>query len=77
MSNYERMTSPEMRHAALAGYKRGERLGFTNTFMYSLWFDHFIVGCHVIMGDDTRQDRVFSIEFIMNIQKLLEEYLLQ
>jgi hypothetical protein len=31
MSNYERTTAPEMRHAALAGYKKGERLGFTNT----------------------------------------------
>jgi hypothetical protein len=54
MSNYERTTAPEMRHAALAGYKKGERLGFTNTSVYSLWFDCFIVGCHVIVGDDTR-----------------------
>jgi hypothetical protein len=61
MSNYERTTAPEMTHADLAGYKKGERLSFTNTSVYSLWFDHFIVGCHVRMGDDTRQDRAFSI----------------
>jgi hypothetical protein len=54
MSNYERTTAPEMMHAALAGYTQGERLGFTNTSVYSLWFDRFIVGCHVRMGDDTR-----------------------
>jgi hypothetical protein len=77
MSNYERTTAPEMRHAALAGYKKGERLGFTNTSVYSLWFDRFIVGCHVRMGDDTRQDRAFSIELILAIQKLLEEDLLK
>jgi hypothetical protein len=47
MSNYERTTAPEMRHAALTGYKKGERLGFTNTSVYSLWCDRFIVGCHV------------------------------
>jgi hypothetical protein len=57
MSNYERTTAPEIRHAALAGYKRGDIFDFTNTAMYSLWFDRFIVGCHVRMGDDTRQDR--------------------
>jgi hypothetical protein len=28
MSNYERTTAPETRHADLAGYKKGERLGF-------------------------------------------------
>jgi hypothetical protein len=77
VSNYERTTAPEMRHAALAGYKKGERLGFTNTSVYSLWFDRFIVGCHVQMGDDTRQDRAFSIELILVIQKLLEEDLLK
>jgi hypothetical protein len=54
MSNYKRTTAPEMRHAALAGYKKGERLGFTNTSVYSMWFDRFIVGCHVRMVDDTR-----------------------
>jgi hypothetical protein len=27
-------------------------VGFTNTSMYSLWFDIFIVGCHIRMGDD-------------------------
>jgi hypothetical protein len=73
MSNYERKTAPEMRLAALAGYKEGERLGFTNTSVYSLWFDCFMMGCHVGMGDDTRQDRAFSIELILAIQKLLEE----
>jgi hypothetical protein len=73
MSNYERTTAPEMKHAALAGYKKGESLGFTNTSVYSLWFDHFIVGCHVQMGDDTRQYRAFSIELILAMQKLLEE----
>jgi hypothetical protein len=77
MSNYERTTAPEMRHAALEGYKRGERLGFTNTSVYSLWFDRFIVGCHVRMGDDTRQDRAFSIELILAMQKFLEEDLLK
>jgi hypothetical protein len=65
-----------MRHAALVGNKKGERLGFTNTSVYSLWCDCFIVGCHVIMIDNTIQDRVFSIEFILAIQKLLEEDLL-
>jgi hypothetical protein len=77
MSNYERTTAPEMRHAALAGYKKGEIVGFTNTSVYSLWFDRFIVGCHVRMGDDTRQDRAFSIELILAMQKLLEEDLLK
>jgi hypothetical protein len=77
MSNYERTTAPEMRHAALAGYKKGERLGFTNTSVCSLWFDHFIVVCHVIMGDDTRQDRALSIELILAIQNLLEEDMLK
>jgi hypothetical protein len=77
MSNYERTTAPEMRHAALVGYKKGERLGFTNTSVYSMWFDRFIVGCHVRMGDDTRQDRAFSIELFLAIQKLLEEDLLK
>jgi hypothetical protein len=72
MSNYERTSAPEMRHVALVGYKKGERLGFTNTSVYSLWFDRFIVGCYVRMGDDTRQDRAFSIELIIAIQKLLE-----
>jgi hypothetical protein len=72
MSNYERSASPEMRRVALAGYKKGERLGFTNTSVYSLWFDRFIVGCHVRLGDDTRQDRAFSIELILAMQKLLE-----
>jgi hypothetical protein len=77
MSNYERTTAPDMRHAALAGYKKGERLGFTNTSVYSLWFDRFIVGCHVRMGDDTKQDIAFSIELILAMQKLLEEDLLK
>jgi hypothetical protein len=76
-SNYERTTATDMRHAALAGYKKGERLGFTNMSVYSLWFDRFIVGCHVRMGDDTRQDRAFSIELILAMQKLLEEDLLK
>jgi hypothetical protein len=66
-----------MRHAALVGYKKCEGLGFTNTSVYSLWFDLFIVGCHVRMGDDTRQDRAFSIEFIIAIQKIMEEDLLK
>jgi hypothetical protein len=39
MSNYERTTAPEMMHAALVGYKKGERLVFTNHSVYSLWFD--------------------------------------
>jgi hypothetical protein len=69
MSNYERTTAPEMRHAALVGYQKGERLGFTNTSVYSLWCDRFIVGCHVRMGDDTRQDRALIIELILAIQK--------
>jgi hypothetical protein len=77
MSNYERTTAPEMRHAALVGYKKGERLGFTNTSVYSLWFDRFIVGCHVRMGGDTSQYRAFSIELIVAIQRLLEEDLLK
>jgi hypothetical protein len=77
MSNYERTTVPQTRHAALMVYKKGERLGFTNTSVYSLWFDRFIVGCHVRMGDDTRQDRAFVIELILAIQKLLEEDLLK
>jgi hypothetical protein len=71
MSNIERTTAPEMRHAALAGYKKGERLGFTNTSVYSMWFDRFIVGY------DTGQDIPFSIELILAIQKLLEEDLLK
>jgi hypothetical protein len=66
-----------MSHAALAGYKKGERLGFTNTSVYSLWFDRFIVRCHVRMVDDTSQDRAFSIELILAIQKFLEDYLLK
>jgi hypothetical protein len=77
MSNYKRTTAPEMRHAALAGYKKVEMLGFINTSLYNLWFYRFIVGCHVRMGDDTRQDRAFIIEFILAIQKLLEEDLLK
>jgi hypothetical protein len=77
MSNYEKTTAPKMRHAALAGYKKGKRLSFTNTSVYSLWFDPFIVGCHVRMGDDTRQYRAFSIQLILAIQKLLEEDLLK
>jgi hypothetical protein len=77
MSNYERTTAPEMRHAALVGYKKGERLGFTNTSVYILWFDRFIVGCHVRMGDDTRQDRALSIELILVMQKFLEDDLLK
>jgi hypothetical protein len=77
MSNYEMTTAPEMRHTALVGYKKGERLGFTNTSVYSLWFDHFIVGFHVRMGDDTRKDRASSIELILAIQKFLEENLLK
>jgi hypothetical protein len=43
ISNYERTTAPYIRHATLAGHKKGERLGFTNTSVYSLWFDLFIV----------------------------------
>jgi hypothetical protein len=31
--NYKTTTAPEMRHAALTGYKKGARLGFTNTSM--------------------------------------------
>jgi hypothetical protein len=77
MSNYEQKIAPEMRHAGLAGYKKGERLGFTNTSVYILWFDRFIVDFHVIMEDDTSQDRSFSIELILDIQKLLEEDLLK
>jgi hypothetical protein len=77
MSNYERTTAPEIRHAALDGYKRGERLGLTFTSTYSLWFHCFIVGCHVKMGDETRQDKSLSIELILAIQKLLEEDLLK
>jgi hypothetical protein len=77
VSNYERTNTPEIRHADLAGYKKGERLVFTNTSLYSLWFDHFIVGCHIRMGDDTRQDRSFSIELILAMQKILEEDLLK
>jgi hypothetical protein len=77
MSNYESTTAPQMRHAALEGYNKGERLGFTNTSVYSLWFDRSILGCHVRMGDDTRQDRAFSITLILAMQKLLEEDLLK
>jgi hypothetical protein len=77
MSNYKRTTAPEMCHAALAGYKMGEHVGFTNTSMYSFWFDRFIVGCHGRMGDDTRQDRTFSIELMLTMQKLPEEDLLR
>jgi hypothetical protein len=77
MSNYERKTAPEMRHAALAGYKKGERLGFTNKSVYSIWFDRLIVGCHVQMGDDTRQYRAFRIKLILAMQKLLQEDLLK
>jgi hypothetical protein len=77
MSNYESTAAPEMRHSALVGCKKGERLGFTNTSVYSLWFDRFTVGFHVVIWDDTRQDRAFSIEFILSIQKLLEEDLLK
>jgi hypothetical protein len=57
--------------------KKGERLGFTYTSVFSLWFDHFIVGFNVRMGDDKRQDKSFSIELIMAIQKFLEEDLLK
>jgi hypothetical protein len=71
------MTVPEMRHAALAGYKKGERFGFTNTSVYILWFDRFIVRCHVRMGDETRQYRAFNIELILAIQMFLEEDLLK
>jgi hypothetical protein len=49
MSNYERMTASEMWHAALPGYKGGDRLGFASTSMYSFLCDYFIVGCHVRM----------------------------
>jgi hypothetical protein len=77
VSNYKRTTAPEIWHAALARYKRGELLGFTNTSMHSPWSGRFIVYCHVRMGDDTRQDKVFSIELILAMQKLLEEDLLQ
>jgi hypothetical protein len=44
--------------------------------MYILWFDRFIVGCHVRMEDDTRQERSFSIELMMTMQRLLEEDIL-
>jgi hypothetical protein len=77
MSNYEMMTAPEIWHAALEGYKKGEKVGFTTTSVYILWCDRLIMDCHVIMGDDTRQDRAFSIEFILAIQKFLEEDLLK
>jgi hypothetical protein len=72
MSNYERTAAPQMRHAALAGYKKCERLGFTNTSVYSLWFYRSIVGCHVRMGYDTRKDGTLIIELILAIQKFLE-----
>jgi RNAse (barnase) inhibitor barstar len=49
MSNYESTAAPEMRHSALVGCKKGERLGFTNTSVYSLWFDRFTVGFHVVI----------------------------
>jgi hypothetical protein len=45
--------------------------------VYSLWCDRFTVGYHVRMGDGTRQDRAFSIELIIAMQKLLEEDLLK
>jgi hypothetical protein len=77
MSNNEKMTAPETHHVALAGYKRDDHLVFTNTSMYILWFDRFIVGFRVIMGDDTRQDRAFRIERMLVMQMLLEEDLLQ
>jgi hypothetical protein len=77
MSNYERTSAPEMRHVALVGYKKGESLGFTNTSVYILWCDRFIVGCHVRMEDDTRQYRAFSIELILAMQKFLEEDMLK
>jgi hypothetical protein len=45
--------------------------------MYTIWFDRFVVGCHVRMGGgDTRQDRSFSIELIMARHNLLKEDLL-
>jgi hypothetical protein len=77
MPNYERTTAPEMRHVALAGYKKWERIGFTNTSVYILWSDRFIVGCHVRMVDDKRQNRAFRIELILAMQKLLEEDLIK
>jgi hypothetical protein len=50
-------------------------VGFTNTSVYSLWFDRFIVGCHVRMGDDIRSDRSMCIELLIDIQREMEEYL--
>jgi hypothetical protein len=35
----ERTSDSELEHASLSGYKLGDRMLFTNTCVYSLWFD--------------------------------------
>jgi hypothetical protein len=73
VSNYERTTAEENRQAALAGYKKGERMGVINTSMYSLWFDRFTVGCHIRMSDDILPDIAMCIVLLLEIQRKLEE----
>jgi hypothetical protein len=72
VSNYERTTAKENWQAALAGYKKGV-MCFTNTSMYSLWFDRFIVGCHIRMGYISGPDRAMCIELLIEIQREREE----
>jgi hypothetical protein len=38
-----------------------------------LWFDIFIVGCHIRMGDDIRTEIAMCIELLIEIQRELEE----
>jgi hypothetical protein len=69
ISNLKRTADYELAQSSLAGYNLGEIMAFTNTSMFSLWFDHLVVGCHIRMGDDIRSDRSISIELLLEIQR--------
>jgi hypothetical protein len=47
-------------------------MAFTNTSMYTIWFDHFIVGYHIWMGDDIHPYCVMRIELFLAIQDEFE-----
>jgi hypothetical protein len=66
ISNFERTGDSEVAHPP------DERMDFTDTSMYILWFDRVVVGCHIRMGDDIRPHRAMSIELLLEIQRELE-----
>jgi hypothetical protein len=72
ISSIERTSASDLDHASLAGYTHGERMSFTNTSVYSFWFDRFVDGCHIRMVDDIRPDQGMYIELLLEIQKELE-----